>query len=277
MKRIIPLLVIPLLLLCSCKKGVQPEGELTVVFADVGKADFILVKSGGLFGVIDAGLKSSKEKIDQVMKQYGVTALEFAVATHNDKDHIGSMAHVIQKYNVKTLYITPLESDEKLYKNMLDAASLRGTAVKKISQGEKFSLGDAAFTALEPDPGLVALNNENDSSIVLRAVFGSNSVLFMADAQFKTETAMMKKFSKELSCDVIKIGHHGSDKSSSQLFLSKTGAEYAVISTSDEEPAAAVTLKAISACGMKKYDTMTDGDVILTSDGKNISIQTKGK
>ena len=43
MKRIIPLLLIPLLLLCSCKKDVQPEGELTVVFADVGKADFILV------------------------------------------------------------------------------------------------------------------------------------------------------------------------------------------------------------------------------------------
>ena len=274
MKKLFILLLLPLLLLSACDKptgGTEPT--MTVVFADVGKADFILIKSDGKFGVIDAGYKSSKDKIDSVMEKYGVESIEFAVATHNDKDHIGSMSHVIEKYGVKTLYICPLESEEKMYKNMLESAAIKGTAVVKTRQGMKFSLGNASFTVLEPDDGLVALGTENDSSIVLRMEYGSKSVLFMGDAQIKTETAMMKKYSADLSCDVIKIGHHGSSKASSQLFLSKTGAKYAVITTGSEESAADVTLKAIDACKMKLYNTETDGDVIMLTDGQAVTFQ----
>lgn len=278
MKRLGAALLAVLLLLCACGGGDSGvNGEVKVVFADVGKADFILIKTESGFGVIDAGYKASKDKIDSVMKEYGVSELEFAVATHNDKDHIGSMAHVIQKYKVKTLYTTPLESEDKLYKNMLDAASLRGTEVKQIMQGAGFSLGDAVFSVLEPDSGLLALQSENDSSLVIRMQFGGTAVLFMGDAQLKTETALMKKYSTDLQCDAIKIGHHGSDKASSQLFLSKTGAEYAIITTGDEEPAAAVTVKAINACKMKKYDTQTDGDIVLVSNGKKVTVTSKGK
>ena len=274
MKKLFILLLLPLLLLSACDKptgGTEPT--MTVVFADVGKADFILIKSDGKFGVIDAGYKSSKDKIDSVMEKYSVESIEFAVATHNDKDHIGSMSHVIEKYGVKTLYICPLKSDEKLYKNMLESATIKGTSVVTSRQGMEFSLGNASFTVLEPDDGLVALGTENDSSIVLSMEYGSKSVLFMGDAQIKTENAMMKKYSADLSCDVIKIGHHGSSKASSQLFLSKTGAKYAVITTGSEESAAAVTLKAIDACKMKLYNTETDGDVIMLTDGKTVTFK----
>lgn len=279
MKKLVVLLLAALtvLTICSCKKDPQDaKDDLTVVFADVGKADFILVGVGGKYAVIDAGYKTSKDKIKSVLDGYGVKEIEFAVATHNDKDHIGSMSFLIEKYKIKTLYISQLESDEKLYKNMLESASIRGTAVIKAAQGMKFSLGDAAFTVLEPDAGLIALGTENDASLVLRMQYGGKSVLFMGDAQLSTESAMMKKYTSDLVCDVVKIAHHGSAKASSQLFLSKTGAKYAVISTGDEEPAAAVTLKAIKACGMTLYNTDDDGDVVMTTNGKKISFSTAG-
>ena len=277
MKKFFIIITVLILILCSCTTPSVVDEELTVHFADVGKADLILIKCGDKYGLIDAGYKSSRDKADEIMEQYGVKTLQFALATHNDKDHIGGMAHIIEKYDPETLYITPLVSEEKLYKNMLEAASLKGTTVKKLKKGDKFTFCGASFDVLSPDDNLLALKNENESSIVLKMQYGKNSVLFMGDAQIKSEEVIMKYYTKELSCDVIKIGHHGSSKASSQVFLSKTNAKYAVISTGDEEPASDLTLKSIAACNMKVYNTDADGDIIMKIDGTNISFTTKGK
>ena len=275
------LIVIPavlLLIFCSCRNGNKSVcSELTVHIADVGKADMILIKCGDSFGLIDAGYKSNRAKAEEILDSYGVKTLEFAVATHNDKDHIGGMARIIEKYEPKTLYINQLEGEGKQYGNMLEAAALKGTEVVKLRCGDAFSLGDASFTVLSPDKSLLDLNDENESSIVLRMTHGDKSVLFMGDAQLKAEEFLMKKYSKELICDVIKIGHHGSAQSSSAVFLSETKAEYAVISTGDDEPASAITLKAINACNMKLYNTDTDGDIIIRSDGSAVTVEKKGK
>ena len=276
MKKLLIILFAALLALCSCDTGGGME-ELTVHFADVGKADLIVIKCGDRYGLIDAGYKANRDKADEVLDGYGVKTLDFAVATHNDKDHIGGMAHIIEKYNPATLYITPLQSSEKQYKNMLEAAALKGTEVKELKKGGGFTFCSAVFDVLSPDDGLLALNNENESSIVLKMRYRDNSVLFMGDAQIKSEEVIMSYYKNELLCDVIKIGHHGSSKASSAVFLSKTKAQYAVISTGDDEPAADVTLKAVAACGMKLYNTDTDGDIIMKTDGMNISFTTKGK
>ena len=277
MKKLIIISAVILLLLCSCTTQNTVDGELTVYFADVGKADLIILKCGDRYGLIDAGYKANRDKADEILGEFGVKTLDFALATHNDKDHIGGMAHIIEKYSPETLYITPLKSSEKQYKNMLDAAALKGTDVKELKKGGGFSFGGAVFDVLSPDDSLLALNNENESSIVLKMRYGDNSVLFMGDAQIKSEEVIISYYKSELLCDVIKIGHHGSSKASSQVFLSKTKARYAVISTGDDEPAADVTLKAVSECGMKLYNTDTDGDIIMTTDGKNITFKAKGK
>ena len=277
MRKLIIVFTLAMLILCACTPQNTVEGELTVYVADVGKADLIVIKCGDKYGLIDAGYKSNRDKADEILGSYGVKRLEFAVATHNDKDHIGGMAHIIEKYDPKVLYINQLESDIKQSENMLEAAALKGTTVVKLKQNDKFSLGDASFTVLAPDDALLALNDENESSIVLKMRYGENSVLFMGDAQLKSEEMLINKYGKELSCDVIKIGHHGSSQSSSQVFLSKTNAKYAVISTGGDEPASDVTLKAIAAYGMTLYNTDADGDIIIKTDGKTVTIEKKGK
>jgi competence protein ComEC len=278
MKKLVLLLILPLLLLTSCKPPTGgSEPRLTVVFADVEKADFILIKFDDKFGVIDAGYKSGKDKIDAVMEKYGVTTLEFAAATHNDKDHIGGMAHVLEKYGAKTLYITPLEGEGKQYNNMLEAAAIKGTEVVKVKRGMSFTFGDATFKALAPDDDLLKLKDENEASVVLRMEYGKISVLFMGDALLKSEESIMTSCQSLIPCDVIKIGHHGGDDASSQTFLSKTKAKYAVISTGDERPAADVTLKAIEKYGMELYNTHTDGDITMNTNGDTITFNKGAK
>lgn len=274
MKRLITIIPLLLLVFCSCTPHGVTEPEFDVVFADVGKADFILIRVKDKFGVIDAGYKDSTDKIDEVMDAYGVSRLEFAVATHNDKDHIGGMAHVIEKYSPGTLYITPLEGDGKQYGKMLDAAALTGADVVKLKKGGKFELNEAVFDVLSPDAGLLELNDQNEASVVLKMTYGKKSVLFMGDAQLKAEQMLTEKSKNALVCDVIKIGHHGSEKSSSQVFLSKTNAKYAVISTGDERPASEITLKAIDACKMQLLNTHTDGDVVISGTKDTITYKT---
>ena len=276
MKKICIILLLPLLLCCCVNTPGGSAAKLTVVFADVEKADFILIKFDDKFAVIDAGYKNSKDKIDAVMEEYGVKTLEFAVATHNDKDHIGGMAHVIEKYGAKTLYITPLDGEGKQYGNMLEAAVIKGTEVIKVKRGTSFSLGDATFKALSPDDALLQLKDENEASVVLRMEYGKKSVLFMGDALLKAEESIMTNCQSLIPCDVIKTGHHGGDDASSQTFLSKTNAKYAVISTGDERPAADKTLKALSKYGMEILNTHTDGDIIMETDGNTITFTKKG-
>ena len=272
MKKLVLLLILPLLLLCSCDLPTGgKEPRLTVVFADVGKGDLILIKFDDKFALIDAGYKNGKDITDTLFSKYNVKTLEFAVATHNDKDHIGGMAYVLEKYGAKTLYITPLEGEGKQYNNMLEAAAIKGTEVVKVKRGTSFALGDVSFKALSPDDDLIKLKDENESSIVLRMEYGKRSVLFMGDALMKSEESIMTACQSLIPCDVIKIGHHGGDDASSQTFLSKTKAKYAVISTGDERPAADVTLKAIEKYGMELYNTHTDGEILMQTDGDIIS------
>jgi beta-lactamase superfamily II metal-dependent hydrolase len=146
----------------------------------------------------------------------------------------------------------------------------------KIKRGETFSLCGAVFTALSPDDSLIGLNDENEASIVLKMQYGKKSVLFMGDAQLKAEEKLITNYKDELLCDAIKIGHHGSNQSSSRTFLSKTNAKYAIISTGDEEPAAEVTINAISARKLQLFNTDTVGDVVLKTNGTDLTVQKKG-
>ena len=274
-KTLILLLLLPLIL-CSCNTG-NAGGSIKIIFADVGKADLILICRDGKFGLIDAANKTDKDKIDALFRENGVKSLEFALATHNDKDHIGAMQHVIENYKPAALYITPLEGEGKLYKNMIDAANAAGVKTTALRAGDSFALGGASFSVLSPDDKTLALKDENEASVVVKMTFGKNTVLFTGDANFGAEKRMLETYPDALSADVIKIAHHGGDKSSSQIFLQKVGAKYAIISTGDERPAADVTLNAISACGMECFNTHTDGDITLTIENGNINITKKGK
>ena len=126
MKKTAVLLLCCLLIFCSCREQpaqttVQMPDELPemqICFFDVGKADCILISCGGENMIIDAGYKSSKAKIKDELKARGIKKIDTAVATHNHKDHIGAMAFVIEKYDVKTLYVSQTESDTDVYSDM---------------------------------------------------------------------------------------------------------------------------------------------------------------
>ena len=114
--------------------------------------------------------------------------------------------------------------------------------------------------------------NLNDSSIIIKAEYLNNSFLFMGDASKRIEE---KIFKKDISSDVIKIGHHGSSYSTSISFLNKVNPKYAIIEVGKDNNYGhpnEVTLNNLKEKNIKIMRTDVDGTIKITSDGTNIKI-----
>ena len=249
--------------------------ELTVIFGDVGKADFILLSCGGEYAVIDAGYKKSYDYIEKTLLKQGIEKLKFSVATHPDKDHIGGMAKLIKNFDIGQLYTSPRANDSDEYEKMIKRANEKNVPIVTAKVGDVLTLGGAKLTTYSPDTSLLVLNDDNEASVVQMLEYGDFRMLLMGDGQLICESVLMNS-GLDLKADVIKIAHHGSTRSSTEGFLKTVGAKYAVISAGNDDgeeyPSKAVVEK-ISDIGMDIYRTDRDGGIVLKTDGVNIKFE----
>ena len=126
---------------------------------------------------------------------------------------------------------------------------------------------------------ILAPNNDtytelNNYSVVTKITYGTTKFLFMGDAEKLSEN----EIKEDVSADVIKIGHHGSNTSSGLNFIKKVNAKYGIISVGlnnkynlpKEE-----TITNWENSGTKIYLTSTNGTITATSDGTNIKIESE--
>lgn len=248
-----------------------------ITFFDVGKADFILIRCGGENMVIDSGYEENKKFVIEKLKENGVEKIKYLIATHPDKDHIGSMAKILTEIETECLYICPVEKDSTAYKNMMNAAEKNSVNTVVAECGDTLTLGEAVFDVISPNEKLVSDGDENEASIVMMMRYGAVRVLFCGDAQKNAEKEMLNS-EYDLSADVIKIGHHGSNRSSGKEFLSRVGADYAVISTGiadGEKYISDKVIKKLENNGTKIFRTDLCGSVFMVTDGDKIEITTE--
>ena len=288
--KLLSLMIVFALLLCSCaqypSEGVTSNEEtkvqtdekmptLTVLFGDVGKADFIFLACDGEYAVIDTGVKKSYDYIEKTLLKFGVEKLKYAVGTHPDKDHIGSMAKLIKNFTVEQLYISPRNNNSDEYEKMIKRAGEKNVPIVTSAVGDVLYIGGATLTTYAPNDALLMLGDDNESSVVQMLEYGDFRLLLMGDGQLICESVLLNS-GYDLTADVIKIAHHGSNKSSTEGFLRTVGAEYAVISAGndgDEEFPSSAVVEKIKSLGMEIYRTDRDGGIILRTDGVNIEFE----
>lgn len=252
------------------------QGNLEVHFIDVGQADCSLLISDDDTMLIDGGNVSDGSLIITYLTRLGIDELDYVVCTHAHEDHVGGLSAPLHKFEVDTVYAPKTSSDTKAYKNFREKA-LNADEYKNPRVGETIELGDCKITFLAP----VTEDYEdlNNTSIVLKAQFGATSFLFTGDAERDSEIDMIEN-GADLKADVLKVGHHGSETSSSYRFLNEVMPKYAVISVGKDNsyghPNEAV-LSRFSDLGATVYRTDEMGDIIATSDGKNITFKTGTK
>jgi competence protein ComEC len=259
------------LLFLTCVVWAAP---LQVHFIDVGQADAILIQTpDGVNILIDAGEQFTSARLIAYLRQQGVSTLDHVIATHPHADHIGGMAGVIKAFDIGSVYMPRATHTTKTYENLLLAIRDKGLRVHEAKAGVALDFGEGIGAQLVA-PVASGYKSLNDYSAVLRLTYGETRFLFAGDAERLSETQMLAS-GAELSADVLKVGHHGSNTSSYEPFLGAVGATYGVIMVGKNNryglphPAA---LGRLEAAGIIILRTDELGTIVITSDGENLEI-----
>lgn len=258
--------------------AVPAKGKLSVYFLNVGQGDATYIRTAnGDDILIDGGKNEAGPVVVDYLKQLGVKDLEVLISTHPDEDHVGGLDTVLQKFEVKSVYAPKVAHTTDTYKDFLLAVKSEGLTIKEAKAGVSIPL--EGITAKFVGPVKSYGNDLNDWSAVLHLAYGKTSFLFTGDAETKAEVDMIGAKAL-LKADVLKVGHHGSDTSTSAEFLKAVAPKYAVISVGADNsyghPKKSI-LDRLAKAKATTYRTDAKGTVTAVSDGTKLTFGTVKK
>ena len=245
--------------------------ELKVYFIDVGEADSILIKVNNEYALIDAGNNLDGKKLVKHFKSLRFDKFSYVIGTHAHEDHIGGMDNIIREFTINNYLMPKTVVPTTTYETVVKELNKKNIKYTVPKVNSTFNINEATFKVLSIKDDYDNLNN---SSIVIKMTYKDVSFLFMADVEKEIEYEILDK---DIKADVIKIGHHGSVYASTDKFLKKVNAKYAVISVganNDYYHPHEKALKRIKNNNMTLYRTDLDGTIIFSSDGKSLKIET---
>ena len=258
-------------------KADEPLGESYVDFIDCGQGDSILVVSEGETMLIDATTGKSEDSVVEHLQSRGIEKIDHFVLTHPHEDHIGGADVVLEHFEVGSIYMKrpPVgkEPTTKVYLNLLKQIQSLGKKVTSTEVGMTFDCGAMKVEILGP---LQDYEETNDQSVILQGTIGKVSFLFTGDQEATAEDELTERFGSKLKSTVLKVGHHGSEGSSSDEFLDLVSPEYAVISCGEDNSYGHPHREALERLEERKipyYRTDLSGTVTIVTDGKKINVE----
>lgn len=256
------------------EKKAKVNGNLEVHYIDVGQGDSILIKQGDSSMLIDAGDNAYGKRVVGYLKDQGITKLDYIIGTHPHADHIGGLDDVIKAFDVGAVIMPKVSHNTRTFEDVVLAIKDKGLKITTPKAGDSFDIGGASFTVVAPNGS--TYEDLNDYSVITRLVYGENSFIFTGDAEEVSEGEVLAS-GRDIKSDVLKVGHHGSNTSTTDAFLDAVGPKYAVIQVGSENKYGHPTEKTISKLKEKNieiYRNDLNGNVIAVSDGENITFNT---
>ena len=247
---------------------------LKVHYLDVGQGDSIFIELPNNETIlIDAAESYQSEKIINYLKNLNYQKIDYVIGTHPHTDHIGGLKDIINTFEIGKIYMPKVVSTTKTYESLLMAIKDKNLKINTAKAGTSIINTDTLKI------NILAPNSEtytelNNYSVVTKITYGTTKFLFMGDAEKLSEN----EIKEDVTADVIKIGHHGSNTSSSINFIKKVNAKYGIISVGlnnkynlpKEE-----TITNWENSRTKIYLTSTNGTITAISDGTNIKIESE--
>ena len=258
----------------SFSSDVEVNGKFIASFIDVGQGDSIFLEfPNGKNMLIDAGENYESETVQSFINSKGYFSLDYVVGTHPHTDHIGGLESIIRRYEIGEIYLPKVVHTSKTYENLLTTINELGYKVNSAISGMEI-INEKGLEVKILSPKNSNYSELNNYSVVIKIVFGNTSFLFMGDAEKVVENEILS----EVSADVVKVGHHGSDSSSSSDFVESVGAKYAVIMSGVDNQYDLPSDEVVSRwenSGAKVYNTSVNGNIVMVSDGNNISVEVQ--
>jgi competence protein ComEC len=288
------------------------DGLLTIHFLDVGQGDSalvvfpngktLLVDGGGearFAGRTDtssgmslepgasrakpsemsygASFSIGEDVVSRALWAFGLTRVDYVLATHADADHIEGLNDVLRNFQIGEALIGHVAPADGEFDRFALAVASRGVPFATLASGDDFEIGGAFVHVLWPPAASGSREtSENNDSVVLRLVYGSVSVLLTGDIERAAEEALVTSGSN-LRADVLKVPHHGSKSSSGEAFIDAVAPRLAVISVGERSRFGhphQVVVDRYEAREIRLLRTGHDGMVTVSTDGSGMEVTT---
>ncbi|WP_123623324.1 lamin tail domain-containing protein [Halorubrum sp. CSM-61] len=264
---------------------ITTNGSVEVHYVNVGQSVSTLITGpNGETLLVDTGhYNDDGEHVLAYLQRHDISRIDHLVTSHSDADHIGGNAAIIEYYETEAdgigaVYDPGIASSTQTYAEYLDAIEAHDVTLYETREGDTIDFGDVDVNVLGPPDPYLENEDRNENSIVLKLSHGETSFLLSGDAEDDQEAYLVDKYGSELESTILKAGHHGSASSSSGAFLDAVDPQAVVISSAYDSqyghPHEEV-LERLAERSHPAYWTATHGNIVLTSDGQTVTVQTQ--
>ncbi len=253
---------------------VRPDGFVHVDVLDIGQGDSILITSpSGKQVVIDGGPDDSALREIAERMSFFDRSIDVLILSHPDLDHVAAVPELLERYRIGAVVFTGLDHSNTPYKQMLDLLREKQIPVIIADPAQDIDIGEGlTLDLLWPPPVYAGAKRKdaNNTSIVLRLIYGEDTMLFTGDMEEKEEKEVLAA-GVDLHADILKVGHHGSKTSTSTGFLLAVDPQLAVISAGRENRFGhphRVILDRLAHFNVPVRATSWEGAIELQLDGK---------
>ncbi len=266
-----------------CAFAIEYDGwVMKVTYLDVGQGDSAFVKlPDGTNLLIDGGpygknYDSGSRVIAPFLIKSGIDKLDLVVATHPDNDHIGGLTYIIDNFNVRKVITGFYGLESPTSNNLIERLERRNIKYGDAVIGNIYNNGDISVESLNQGTYGIYDSQMNNNSVVIKITFKDASFLFTGDIQEEAELSLVNS-GKDLKTTVIKVPHHGDEKSSSFRFLRATQPKVGVISVGYRNfygHPSRMTIGRYNYYRIKTYRTDINGAITIITDGRYGWIRT---
>ena len=271
------LLLATLLCLCSCSKE-NEDSTFSIQFIDVGQGDSALVECDGHYMLIDGGDTNAGQKVYDALEEKGIQKLDILAISHLHADHIGGLTKALTYASSIGITISnSTYSEKETFRKFEHELGINGSKITVPAPGDKFELGSATVEVVD-----VSAEEANDS-LVLLISYGDTKFLFAGDIEDAAQERIAEKYQNDkdepYKIDLIKMPHHGSYTGTLYRFVRTFMPDYAIISvgagnTYGHPHQETMDLLDSKTWKPKVYRTDLNGDIIVRSNGKELSVET---
>lgn len=275
-------------------------GRLSVTFLDVGQGDaavvtfprgaMMLVDSGGHLQFkndeqadmsedvfVEDHISIAEAAVAPYLWSRGIKRLDLIVASHADTDHIEGFADIVRSFAIGAALVGLLPEEDERFNLFRQALNEAGVPLRVMNRGTGFELDGVRVAVLAPfadETG--ARRYTNNQSLVLKLIYGNRSFLLTGDIERKVEERLLAA-GDDLRADVLKVAHHGSQTSSTEVFLRHVMPQYAVISVAAPSPFGhphAGVMERLQQTGARILPTGDCGAITISTDGNDLQAST---
>lgn len=251
----------------------QKMEPLKTTILRVGKADAIVVQTGKKAMVIDVGEEEDGEEMVAFLRNQGITKIDALIITHYDKDHVGGADTLVEEMEIERVLLPDYEGTGTEYSDFINALKQRQIKPARLTEPVSFAFGEAEVLVEPPlsyeiEEGVIEY--DNNFSLITTITHGKNRLLFTGDIEKQRIREWISQ-REHAACQFLKMPHHGVYNKALTELIENVKPDYAVICSSQKNPAESKTLELLKQAGVQILQTK-DGNITVLSDGEQIEL-----